>query len=184
MVGMTRVPCAQDAHGTTISFIFEAGTSMLLQEILVGLQASWGGGGKGIRRVHSDEDVRLVFKQVIGEVPGSPVFTMKLAPQSRHIEVQLLCDQYGDVVSLFTRDCSIQRRHQKIVEEGPATAAPPGILAEMEECARFDATVLCACLLSCACGYAMVHLEDIICFTFRGPLVHRAAHWVLYASRC
>jgi hypothetical protein len=114
------------------------------------LQASWGGGGKGIRRVHSDEDVRLVFKQVIGEVPGSPVFTMKLAPQSRHIEVQLLCDQYGDVVSLFTRDCSIQRRHQKIVEEGPATAAPPGILAEMEECARFDATVLCACLLSCA----------------------------------
>jgi acetyl-CoA carboxylase/biotin carboxylase 1 len=54
----------------------------------LGLQASSGGGGKGIRRCHSDEDVRLCFKQVIGEVPGSPVFTMKLAPQSRHTKVQ------------------------------------------------------------------------------------------------
>lgn len=57
------------------------------------LQASWGGGGKGIRRVNSDEDVRLVFKQVLGEVPGSPVFTMKLAPQSRHLEVWLLSER-------------------------------------------------------------------------------------------
>ena len=52
------------------------------------LQASWGGGGKGIRRVNSEADVRLVFKQVAGEVPGSPVFTMRLAPPSRHLEVQ------------------------------------------------------------------------------------------------
>ena len=88
------------------------------------LKASWGGGGKGIRKVTSDEDVRAVFKQIQGEVPGSPIFAMKLAPQSRHLEVQLLADRYGNVVSLFTRDCSVQRRHQKIVEEGPAIAAP------------------------------------------------------------
>jgi biotin carboxylase len=100
------------------------------------MQASWGGGGKGIRCVNSDEEVRLVFKQVLGEVPGSPVFTMKLAPQSRHLEVQLLCDEYGGVVSIFSRDCSIQRRHQKIVEEGPVTAAPTALLKEMEACAR------------------------------------------------
>lgn len=106
------------------------------------LQASWGGGGKGIRRVNSDEDVRLVYKQVLGEVPGSPVFTMKLAPQSRHLEVQLLCDPYGAVVSMYSRDCSIQRRHQKIVEEGPATAAPAELLSRMEACARC-ATILC-----------------------------------------
>ena len=56
------------------------------------LKASQGGGGKGIRKVMNDEEVRLVFRQVQGEVPGSPVFAMKLAPQSRHREVQLLCD--------------------------------------------------------------------------------------------
>ena len=86
--------------------------------------------------MHSDEEVKLVYKQVLGEVPGSPVFTMKLAPQSRHLEVQLLCDIYGGVVSLYSRDCSVQRRHQKIVEEGPVTAAGPEILSEMEACAR------------------------------------------------
>lgn len=69
-------------------------------------------------------------------MPGSPVFTMKLAPQSRHLEVQLLCDAYGNVVSLYTRDCSVQRRHQKIIEEGPAVVAPPAMLREMEACAR------------------------------------------------
>ncbi|KAA6416986.1 MAG: plastid acetyl-carboxylase, partial [Trebouxia sp. A1-2] len=100
------------------------------------LKASWGGGGKGIRKVGNDEEVRMAFKQVQGEVPGSPIFAMKLAPQSRHLEVQLLCDQYGNVVSLFSRDCSVQRRHQKIVEEGPVTKAPPDLLHKMEACAR------------------------------------------------
>ncbi|KXZ43840.1 hypothetical protein GPECTOR_79g119 [Gonium pectorale] len=88
------------------------------------LKASWGGGGKGIRKVSSDDEVRAVFKQVAGEVPGSPIFAMKLAPASRHLEVQLLCDMHGNVASLYSRDCSVQRRHQKIIEEGPVTAAP------------------------------------------------------------
>lgn len=60
-------------------------------------------------------------EQVQGEVPGSPIFAMKLAAASRHLEVQLLCDQYGNVTSLFSRDCSVQRRHQKVIEEGPVT---------------------------------------------------------------
>ncbi|EFN59405.1 hypothetical protein CHLNCDRAFT_56737 [Chlorella variabilis] len=100
------------------------------------LKASWGGGGKGIRKVMSDDDVRRLFKQVQGEVPGSPIFAMKLAPQSRHLEVQLLADRHGNVCSVFSRDCSVQRRHQKIVEEGPVVAAPPEVLADMERCAR------------------------------------------------
>ncbi|KAG2445384.1 hypothetical protein HXX76_000006 [Chlamydomonas incerta] len=100
------------------------------------LKASWGGGGKGIRKVSSDDEVRAVFKQVAGEVPGSPLFAMKLAPQSRHLEVQLLCDMHGNVASLYSRDCSVQRRHQKIVEEGPVTAAPQHVLRDMERCAR------------------------------------------------
>lgn len=72
-------------------------------------------------QVLNDDEVRSSFKQVQGEVPGSPIFSMKLAPQSRHLEVQLICDEYGGVASVFSRDCSVQRRHQKIVEEGPVS---------------------------------------------------------------
>eukprot|EP00850_Spirogloea_muscicola_P017414 SM000149S01349 [mRNA] locus=s149:208717:222851:+ [translate_table: standard] len=96
------------------------------------IKASWGGGGKGIRKVHNEDEVRPLFQQVQGEVPGSPIFIMKVASQSRHLEVQLLCDAYGAVAVLHTRDCSVQRRHQKIIEEGPATVAPPGILQQLE----------------------------------------------------
>lgn len=64
--------------------------------------------------MHNDEEVTGLFKQVVGEVPGSPVFIMKLAAQSRHLEVQLLCDGHGNVAALHSRDCSVQRRHQKV----------------------------------------------------------------------
>ncbi|KAL5076319.1 hypothetical protein RYX36_015303 [Vicia faba] len=96
------------------------------------IKASRGGGGKGIRKVHNDDEVRALFKQVQGEVPGSPIFIMK----SRHLEVQLICDQYGNVAALHSRDCSVQRRHQKIIEEGPITVAPPETVKELEQAAR------------------------------------------------
>ena len=70
-----------------------------------------------------------------GEIPGSPIFVMKLAPLSRHLEVQLLADQYGDAIALSGRDCSVQRRHQKIVEEGPQTCATPAVWKQMEQAA-------------------------------------------------
>ncbi|KAL5777128.1 hypothetical protein ACOSP7_010054 [Xanthoceras sorbifolium] len=100
------------------------------------IKASWGGGGKGIRKVHNDDEVRALFKQVQGEVPGSPIFIMKVASQSRHLEVQLLCDQYGNVAALHSRDCSVQRRHQKIIEEGPITVAPVETVKKLEQAAR------------------------------------------------
>ncbi|XP_058224894.1 acetyl-CoA carboxylase 1-like isoform X2 [Rhododendron vialii] len=100
------------------------------------IKASWGGGGKGIRKVHNDDEVRALFKQVQGEVPGSPIFIMKVASQSRHLEVQLLCDQYGNVAALHSRDCSVQRRHQKIIEEGPITVAPMETVKKLEQAAR------------------------------------------------
>ncbi|CAI8603511.1 unnamed protein product [Vicia faba] len=100
------------------------------------IKASWGGGGKGIRKVHNDDEVRALFKQVQGEVPGSPIFIMKVSSQSRHLEVQLICDQYGNVATLHSRDCSVQRRHQKIIEEGPITVAPPETVKELEQAAR------------------------------------------------
>uniref|UniRef100_A0A7N1A1T5 Acetyl-CoA carboxylase n=1 Tax=Kalanchoe fedtschenkoi TaxID=63787 RepID=A0A7N1A1T5_KALFE len=100
------------------------------------IKASWGGGGKGIRKVHNDEEVKALFKQVQGEVPGSPIFIMKVASQSRHLEVQLLCDQHGNVAALHSRDCSVQRRHQKIIEEGPITVAPIETVRKLEQAAR------------------------------------------------
>lgn len=70
--------------------------------------------------------------QVQTEVPGSPVFIMQLAQHARHLEVQILADEYGNAISLFGRDCSIQRRHQKIIEEAPATIAAPSTFEQME----------------------------------------------------
>ncbi|XP_039771055.1 acetyl-CoA carboxylase 2 isoform X2 [Ornithorhynchus anatinus] len=99
------------------------------------IKASEGGGGKGIRKAESAEDFPILFRQVQSEIPGSPVFVMKLAQHARHLEVQILADQYGSAVSLFGRDCSIQRRHQKIIEEAPATVAPPAVFEYMEQCA-------------------------------------------------
>uniref|UniRef100_A0A452TGM5 Acetyl-CoA carboxylase 1 n=1 Tax=Ursus maritimus TaxID=29073 RepID=A0A452TGM5_URSMA len=99
------------------------------------IKASEGGGGKGIRKAESPEDFPILFRQVQSEIPGSPVFLMKLAEHARHLEVQILADQYGNAVSLFGRDCSIQRRHQKIIEEAPATIAIPVVFEIMEQCA-------------------------------------------------
>lgn len=67
------------------------------------------------------------------EAPGSPIFLMQLAQHARHLEVQVLADEYGSAISLFSRDCSIQRRHQKIIEEAPATIAAPAVTELMEK---------------------------------------------------
>uniref|UniRef100_A0A0A9YFN2 Acetyl-CoA carboxylase n=3 Tax=Lygus hesperus TaxID=30085 RepID=A0A0A9YFN2_LYGHE len=99
------------------------------------IKASEGGGGKGIRKVETAEDFPNLYRQVQSEVPGSPIFIMKLATCARHLEVQLLADQYGNAISLFGRDCSIQRRHQKIIEEAPAAIAVPEIFEQMEKAA-------------------------------------------------
>lgn len=74
----------------------------------------------------------LISFQVQAEVPGSPIFVMQLAKHARHLEVQILADQYGNAISLFGRDCSVQRRHQKIIEEAPATIATSDIFEDME----------------------------------------------------
>ncbi|NXI98643.1 ACACB carboxylase, partial [Psophia crepitans] len=99
------------------------------------IKAAEGGGGKGIRKVEATEEFGTFFRQVQAEAPGSPIFLMKLAQHARHLEVQVLADEYGNAISLFGRDCSIQRRHQKIIEEAPTTIAAPSVIEVMEQCA-------------------------------------------------
>ncbi|EAQ91587.1 hypothetical protein CHGG_03522 [Chaetomium globosum CBS 148.51] len=70
------------------------------------VKASEGGGGKGIRKVMDKENFEELYKAAASEIPGSPIFIMKLADSARHLEVQLLADQYGNNISLFGRDCS------------------------------------------------------------------------------
>lgn len=99
------------------------------------IKASEGGGGKGIRKVVRAEEVLSAYRQVQSEIPGSPIFVMKMASRARHLEVQLLADKHGEAIALSGRDCSVQRRHQKIIEEGPPTIAPPHVFRRMEQAA-------------------------------------------------
>ncbi|RKP28890.1 biotin carboxylase, partial [Metschnikowia bicuspidata] len=99
------------------------------------IKASEGGGGKGIRKVEHEKDFFNLYTQASNEIPGSPIFIMKLAGDARHLEVQLLADQYGTNISLFGRDCSVQRRHQKIIEEAPVTIANKDTFHQMENAA-------------------------------------------------
>ena len=99
------------------------------------IKASEGGGGKGIRKALDDTDFEALYKAAASEIPGSPIFIMKLAGNARHLEVQLLADQYGNNISLFGRDCSVQRRHQKIIEEAPVTIANSDTFKAMEDAA-------------------------------------------------
>ncbi|KAI9723252.1 MAG: Acetyl-CoA carboxylase [Candelaria pacifica] len=99
------------------------------------VKASEGGGGKGIRKVESEENFTSLYNAAASEIPGSPIFIMKLAGNARHLEVQLLADQYGNNISLFGRDCSVQRRHQKIIEEAPVTIAKQATFQAMEKAA-------------------------------------------------
>ena len=88
------------------------------------LKATSGGGGRGIRKCDSADDLRRNYDRVISEATKafgqSEVFLEKYIVNPRHIEVQILADQYGNTIHLFERDCSIQRRHQKLVEIAPS----------------------------------------------------------------
>eukprot|EP00971_Amphidinium_carterae_P103690 2053052-Amphidinium_carterae.1 len=100
------------------------------------LKASEGGGGKGIRKCNSDEELQAGWEQVTMEVVGSPVFMMQLCTKARHLEVQLMGDEHGNVVALNGRDCSTQRRFQKIFEEGPPVIAKRASFREAEKSAQ------------------------------------------------
>ena len=103
------------------------------------IKASAGGGGKGMRAVHDPAMLEEELARAISEAERSfgdgAVFIERLVQQPRHIEIQVLCDSHGNAVHLFERECSIQRRHQKVVEEAPSALLDDALRAEMGACA-------------------------------------------------
>jgi acetyl-CoA carboxylase biotin carboxylase subunit len=113
------------------------------------IKASAGGGGKGMRLVEHEKDVEEQMKMAISEAISAfgdgAVFIEKYASGPRHIEIQVLADNHGNCVYLFERECSIQRRHQKVIEEAPSSVLTPELRKQMGECAVAVAK---------ACGYS------------------------------
>jgi acetyl-CoA carboxylase biotin carboxylase subunit len=93
------------------------------------IKASAGGGGRGMRIVRTEEDLPTLFRQATSEAAGAfgngDLYMEKYVERPRHIEFQILADMHGNVVSLGERECSIQRRHQKLLEESPSTQVSP-----------------------------------------------------------
>ncbi len=103
------------------------------------IKASAGGGGKGMRAVHDPALLEEELQRAISEAERSfgdgAVFIERLVQQPRHIEIQVLCDTHGNAVHLFERECSIQRRHQKVVEEAPSALLDDALREAMGQCA-------------------------------------------------
>ena len=103
------------------------------------IKASAGGGGKGMRIVEKESDFEEQMQRAVSEAEASfgdgSVFIEKYVSQPRHIEIQVLADNYGNTVHLFERECSIQRRHQKVVEEAPSVIVTPELRKKMGEAA-------------------------------------------------
>jgi acetyl-CoA carboxylase biotin carboxylase subunit len=103
------------------------------------IKASAGGGGKGMRLVEKESEIEEQMKMAISEAVSAfgngAVFIEKYASSPRHIEIQLLADNFGNCVYLFERECSIQRRHQKLIEEAPSSVLSPELRSKMGKCA-------------------------------------------------
>jgi acetyl-CoA carboxylase biotin carboxylase subunit len=100
------------------------------------LKAAAGGGGKGMRLVASEDELGGAFDAASAEAAAAfgdgSLYVEKLVSPARHVEIQVLCDGAGGVLTLGERECSIQRRHQKLVEESPSAALTPGTREAME----------------------------------------------------
>jgi acetyl-CoA carboxylase biotin carboxylase subunit len=103
------------------------------------VKASAGGGGKGMRTVEKEKDfeeqLTMAMNEAISAFGDGSVFIERYITNPRHIEFQVLADAHGNVVHLFERECSIQRRHQKVIEEAPSVVLTPELRETMGKCA-------------------------------------------------
>ena len=100
------------------------------------VKASAGGGGKGMRLVHAEDELEGAYAAAAAEAEAAfgdgALYVEKVVAPARHVEIQVLCDSGGGVLTLGERECSIQRRHQKLIEESPSPALDPTAREEME----------------------------------------------------
>lgn len=103
------------------------------------IKAAAGGGGKGMRVVESEKDVENQMERAISEAVSAfgdgAVFIEKYITSPRHIEIQILADSHGKILHFFERECSVQRRHQKVVEEAPSSILTPKLREKMGQAA-------------------------------------------------
>ena len=103
------------------------------------IKASAGGGGKGMRVVNEaaelEQQMNMAKSEALSAFGNDDVFIEKYVAAPKHIEIQLMGDQHGNYVYLFERECSVQRRHQKLIEEAPSSCLTPDIRKAMGECA-------------------------------------------------
>lgn len=103
------------------------------------IKASAGGGGKGMRVVRTEDEIESAFRACRSEgqnyFADPTVYVEKFVTDPKHIEIQVFGDTHGNVVHLFERECSVQRRHQKIIEESPSPSVPPEVRIKMGEAA-------------------------------------------------
>jgi acetyl-CoA carboxylase biotin carboxylase subunit len=133
--GMPRVP----GSVTGLKDLNEAKNVALAIGYPVMLKAAAGGGGKGMRAVHAEAELASAFASAASEAERSfgsgEVYLEKLIERPRHIEIQLLADEHGHCISLGERECSVQRRHQKVIEEAPSAVVSPALRQRMGEAA-------------------------------------------------
>jgi acetyl-CoA carboxylase biotin carboxylase subunit len=134
-LGLPRVP----GSSTGLADLDEALSVARQIGYPVMLKASAGGGGKGMRAVLSAEEMDSAFNGASSEAlrafGSSEVYLEKLIQRARHIEIQIVADEQGNCVYLGERDCSVQRRHQKVIEEAPSAVVDPALRARMGETA-------------------------------------------------
>src|SRR5437588_1320918 len=104
------------------------------------LKATAGGGGKGMRMVAEPGDLHDAYRRAAAEAQAAfgdgALYVEKVITPARHVEIQVLCDEHGNVLTCGERECSIQRRHQKLIEESPSPAVDPALREEMESAAE------------------------------------------------
>ncbi len=133
-----KIPMVPGTDGA-ITDIDEAKKTAIEAGFPILIKASAGGGGKGMRIVERiedfDEQMNMAVSEAISAFGDGAVFIEKYVAGPRHIEIQVLGDNHGNIVHLFERECSVQRRHQKVIEEAPSSVLTPELRMEMGRCA-------------------------------------------------